>query len=339
MLIIIYFLAEIHEPYNLKWVIGYHLKTGYLLTTYWIKPDYEDVKKYAPFWHTDNKEDFLVHHDKDNHEKRIINRCSFFGKYEVDERGFPINPVARTGFTGRGELYQWGPSTGVGAILYIYTETTKEFKFLAVINGKDERLKDRRYTTPGGYVDPEEQFEDAAKRELIEEGLSHKNIKKEKEAEVEQLKTRMGKGEIVYYGYSDAKGNNTDNAWNESITYAFEIKPENLKDFGAENGSDAVKAMWMTIEIVEDSDEVKSLLINNKEDSKVEKGVEEEDQTVEDMETDESVEGKSTVDEKKSEFEKEKKLKVLEKKIKTIFSMEEKIDFVLKTFKVVTFNF
>ncbi|CAK5073520.1 unnamed protein product [Meloidogyne enterolobii] len=149
----------------------------------------------------------------------------------------------------------------------------------------------------------------------------------------------MGDGEIVYYGYSDAKGNNTDNAWNESITYAFEIKPENLKDFGAENGSDAVKAMWMTIEIDENSDEVKSLLINNKEDSKVEKGVEEEDQTVEDMETDESVEGKSTVDEKKSEFEKEKKLKVLEKKIKTIFSMEEKIDFVLKTFKVVTFNF
>jgi len=41
---------------------------------------------------------------------------------------------------------------------------------------------------------------------LIEEGLNHKNIKKEKEAEVEHLKTRMGKGEIVYYGYSDAKG-------------------------------------------------------------------------------------------------------------------------------------
>jgi len=41
---------------------------------------------------------------------------------------------------------------------------------------------------------------------LIEEGLNHKNIKKEKEAEVEQLKVLMGKGEIVYYGYSDAKG-------------------------------------------------------------------------------------------------------------------------------------
>uniref|UniRef100_A0A914KXE9 Nudix hydrolase domain-containing protein n=1 Tax=Meloidogyne incognita TaxID=6306 RepID=A0A914KXE9_MELIC len=339
MLIIIYFLAEIHETYNPEWVTGCHLLKGYLLSTYWIKPDYEDVKKYAGLWHTDNKEDFLVHHESKDDKKRIINRCSFFGKYQLDERGFPLNPVARTGFTGRGELYQWGPSTGVGAILYIYNETTNEFKFLAIMNGKHERLKNRRYTTPGGYVDPGEQFEDAAKRELIEEGLNHKNIKKDKEAEVEveHLKTRMGKGEIVYYGYSDAKGNNTDNAWNESITYAFEIKPENLKEFGAENGSDALKAMWMTIEIDEDSDEVKSLLINNKEDSEVEKEeVEKEDQAVEDMQIDESVEGKSTIGEKEkeSELEREKKLKVLlEKKIKTIFSMEEKIAFVLKTFK------
>ncbi|CAK5093139.1 unnamed protein product [Meloidogyne enterolobii] len=93
--------------------------------------------------------------------------------------------------------------------------------------------------------------------------------------------------------------------------------------------------MWMTIEIDEDSDEVKSLLINNKGESEVEK----EDQTVEDMQIDESVEGKSTVDEKESEFDNEKKFELLGKKIKTIFSMEEKIDFVLKTFKVVTFNF
>uniref|UniRef100_A0A915PDB3 Nudix hydrolase domain-containing protein n=2 Tax=Meloidogyne TaxID=189290 RepID=A0A915PDB3_9BILA len=289
--------SEIHVTYNPKWVIGYHLLTGYLLSTHWIKPDFDDVKKYAGLWHTDNKEDLLVHHESKDDKKRIINRCSFFGKYQLDENGFPLNPVARTGFTGRGELYQWGPSTGVGAILYIYNETTNEFKFLAIMNGKHEILKDRRYTTPGGYVDPGEQFEDAAKRELIEEGLNHKNIKKEKEAEVEQLKVLMGKGEIVYYGYSDAKGNNTDNAWNESITYAFEIKPENLKEFGAENGSDAVKAMWMTIEIDKDSDEVKSLLINNKEDSEVEK----EDQTVEDMQIEES--------EEKSGLEREKKLK------------------------------
>ena len=84
----------------------------------------------------------------------------------------------------------------------------------------------------------------------------------------------------------------------------------------------------MTIEIDENSAEVKSLLIKNKEDSEVEK----EDQTVEDMQIEES--------EEKSGLEREKKLKVLlEKKIKTIFSMEEKIAFVLKTFKVVTYNF
>nr|CAD2133894.1 unnamed protein product [Meloidogyne enterolobii] len=114
--------SEIHETYNPEWVTGCHLLKGYLLTTHWIKPDYENVKKYAPLWHTDNKEDFLVHHDKDNHEKRIINRCSFFGKYQLDERGFPLNPVARTGFTGRGELYQWGQ---VQELEQFYTYITK----------------------------------------------------------------------------------------------------------------------------------------------------------------------------------------------------------------------
>ena len=80
MLIIIFFsLAEIHVTYNPKWVIGYHLLTGYLLSTHWIKPDFDDVKKYAGLWHTDNKEDLLVHHDMKNDKKRIINRCSFFG--------------------------------------------------------------------------------------------------------------------------------------------------------------------------------------------------------------------------------------------------------------------
>jgi len=59
----------------------------------------------------------------------------------LGEHGHPINPIARTGFIKRGELYQWGPSKGVGAILYIYNETTNEFKFLAIMNGKHERLK------------------------------------------------------------------------------------------------------------------------------------------------------------------------------------------------------
>jgi len=59
-------------------------------------------------------------------------------KYELGEHGHPINPIARTGFIKRGELYQWGPSKGVGAILYTINEHN-EFMFLGVLSGKYER--------------------------------------------------------------------------------------------------------------------------------------------------------------------------------------------------------
>uniref|UniRef100_A0A915M3I5 Uncharacterized protein n=1 Tax=Meloidogyne javanica TaxID=6303 RepID=A0A915M3I5_MELJA len=128
--------SEFYGPYKPVKVVGLHLLRGYLPACDWIKPDEEDVKKYAKLWHTDNKEDLIIHHDIGNDEKRIIDRCSFYGKYELGEHGHPINPIARTGFIKRGELYQWGPSKGVGAILYTINEHN-EFMFLGVLNGSD----------------------------------------------------------------------------------------------------------------------------------------------------------------------------------------------------------
>nr|CAD2190071.1 unnamed protein product [Meloidogyne enterolobii] len=162
-----------YKPYKPNEVVGLHLKRGHLPASSWIKPDHEDVKLYSGLWHTDSEKDLIIHHDYDKNEKRILDRCSFYGKYELDENGYPINPITRTGFITRGELYQWGPSKGVGAILYSKS-INNEFSFLGVMNGKYERAEDRRITTPGGYVDPAEEFEDAAKRELIEEGLANK---------------------------------------------------------------------------------------------------------------------------------------------------------------------
>uniref|UniRef100_A0A915MR32 Nudix hydrolase domain-containing protein n=1 Tax=Meloidogyne javanica TaxID=6303 RepID=A0A915MR32_MELJA len=252
--------SEFYKPYKPNEVVGLHLKRGHLPASSWIKPDDKDVKKYSGLWHTDSEKDLIIHHDYDKNEKRILDRCSFYGKYELDENGYPINPITRTGFITRGELYQWGPSKGVGAILYSKS-INDEFSFLGVMNGKYERPEDRRITTPGGYVDPAEEFEDAAKRELIEEGLANKKIGKEEKAEFEnKLKKLMGDGELVIFGYNDAKETNTDNAWTESVTYAFGIDHKNLKEFEADHGSDAIKAMWMTIKVNEDSSEVKSLM-------------------------------------------------------------------------------
>ena len=74
-----YILAEFYGPYKPVKVVGLHLLRGYLPACDWIKPDEEDVKKYAKLWHTDNKEDLIIHHDIGNDEKRIIDRCSFYG--------------------------------------------------------------------------------------------------------------------------------------------------------------------------------------------------------------------------------------------------------------------
>nr|CAD2208000.1 unnamed protein product [Meloidogyne enterolobii] len=321
-----------YRPYKPNVVVGLHLKRGHLPASSWIKPDDEDVKKYSGLWHTDSEKDLIIHHDYDKNEKRILDRCSFYGKYELDENGYPINPITRTGFITRGELYQWGPSKGVGAILYSKS-INDEFSFLGVMNGKYERPEDRRITTPGGYVDPDEEFEDAAKRELIEEGLANKKVGKEEKAEFEnKLKTLMGDGELVIFGYNDAKETNTDNAWTESVTYAFGIDHKNLNEFEADHGSDAIKAMWMTIKVNEDSSEVKSLKEKViKEESKVEKT-----ESMDEMQVDLPVEHITFGDAEDFKLKKEREFKVknlLDKKIRNMFSIEEKIAFVLKTFK------
>jgi len=99
---------------------------------------------------------------------------------------------------------------------------------------------------------------------------------------------------------------NTDNSWSESVTYAFKIDNDNLNKFEAAEGDDAIKAMWMTIKVDENSAEVKSLM------------------------------EKAVNDESKMQVDEEKVKPMLDMKIKNMFSIEEKIDFVLKTFKVVT---
>ncbi|CAK5076085.1 unnamed protein product [Meloidogyne enterolobii] len=148
----------------------------------------------------------------------------------------------------------------------------------------------------------------------------------------------MGEGELVIFGYNDAKETNTDNAWTESVTYAFGIDHKNLNEFEADHGSDAIKAMWMTIKVNEDSSEVKSLKEKViKEETKVAK-----EEKMEEMQLDLPVEHITFGDVEDFKLKKEREFKVknlLDKKIRNMFSIEEKIAFVLKTFKVTIFNF
>nr|CAD2179619.1 unnamed protein product [Meloidogyne enterolobii] len=189
-------LSELYVKYKPTEVFGLNLARSYLPSSHWIKPDLEDVNLYKELWHSDNKLDLLPDHEKGNDKHRVINRCSFYGKYPV-HNGYPLNPVARTGFKGRGSFGQWGPTKGAGAILYVTDkEDFNKFEFLGVENGKYEK---RSYiVTPGGFVDMGEEFEYSAKRELIEEAFGLK--KKRNKEEFEKMEEIIGKGELVKFG-------------------------------------------------------------------------------------------------------------------------------------------
>lgn len=46
-----------------------------------------------------------------------INRASYNGEYKIDEQGYPINPIGRTGLRGRGLLGRWGPNHAADPIV------------------------------------------------------------------------------------------------------------------------------------------------------------------------------------------------------------------------------
>nr|CAD2182340.1 unnamed protein product [Meloidogyne enterolobii] len=250
-------LAGLYVKYKPTEVFGLNLARAYLPSSFWIKPDLEDVNLYKDLWHSDNKLDLLPDHQKGNDKHRVINRCSFYGKYPV-HNGYPLNPVARTGFKGRGSLGQWGPTNGAGAILYVTDEKDfNKFEFLGVENGKYEK---RSYiVTPGGFVDMGEEFEYSAKRELIEEAFGLK--KKKNKEEFEKMEEIIGKGELVKFGGAELSQLSTDNAWTESITFAFEVDSTIKEELKLKKGSDAQQVMWIQIKPVKDNakDELEKL--------------------------------------------------------------------------------
>nr|CAD2206918.1 unnamed protein product [Meloidogyne enterolobii] len=249
-------LSELYVKYKATEVFGLNLARSYLPSSYWIKPDLEDVNLYKDLWHSDNKLDLLPDHEKGNDKHRVINRCSFYGKYPV-HNGYPLNPVARTGFKGRGSFGQWGPTNGVGAILYVTDkEDFDKFEFLGVENGKYEK---RSYiVTPGGFVDMGEEFEYSAKRELIEEAFGLK--KKRNKEEFEKMEEIIGKGELVKFGGAELSQLSTDNAWTESITFAFGVDSTIKKELKLKKGSDAQQVMWIQIEPADKEIDVKTEL-------------------------------------------------------------------------------
>ncbi|HEX9153428.1 MAG TPA: NUDIX domain-containing protein [Candidatus Saccharimonadales bacterium] len=145
-----------------------------------------------------------------------------------DERGYPLNPMGRTGLTGRGMLNQWGPTPAADPILTRNNPETGVVEALLIQRGDTgERA------LPGGKVDPGEQPWQTAGRELVEE------------AGVQNVALDFRAAKEVYAGYVD-DSRNTDNAWMETTALHLRLDDQQSRDVVVEAGSDAAAVAWVT---------------------------------------------------------------------------------------------
>ncbi|KRX83187.1 ADP-ribose pyrophosphatase, mitochondrial [Trichinella sp. T6] len=171
-----------------------------------------------------------------------INRISYCGKYSI-LNGRPLNPVGRTGMSGRGCLGRWGPNHAVDPIV---TRWKCQTDGTIQVNGRTNRPI---LQFVSGMVDAGELVTDALKREFMEEAFDILNVSSQhQKASIEKLVAEsFQQAEVIYQGYVDDP-RNTDNAWME--TAAYNIHDETGEQLGSTElkaGSDAVGAKWTDI--------------------------------------------------------------------------------------------
>jgi ADP-ribose pyrophosphatase len=138
--------------------------------------------------------------------------------------GEPLNPRGRTGISGRGGLYLWGPNHAADLLLTRFNLSTNSLEALLI------QRKSGQWAIPGGMVDAGETASRAAMRELKEEaGISATTSEKTRE---------------LYRGYVDDP-RNTDNAWMETVVFHEHLGEVNpLPESNPTAGSDAQAAQW-----------------------------------------------------------------------------------------------
>lgn len=149
-----------------------------------------------------------------------------------DIYGRPMNPIGRTGLTGRGMLNKWGATQAADAVLTRQNPHTKKVEVLLVTRGDTGEL-----AVPGGKLNEGEMAWQAAGREVIEEtGLKG-------------IAIDFALARLVYVGYVD-DSRNTDNAWMESSVFHYHLTDDEATNVSVQAGSDADQASW--VELKED---------------------------------------------------------------------------------------
>ncbi len=145
------------------------------------------------------------------------------GYINIDTLGRPLNPIGRTGLSGKGGLWQWGPNVASDALLF--DKSAGELKVLLI------QRADGSWAMPGGFVNLCELSVLAAVRELGEEAVKNVSLLKDK---------FVNEAKMIYRGYADDP-RNTDHAWIETAVHMLLVPPElsgKLKLLAADDAHD-----------------------------------------------------------------------------------------------------
>jgi ADP-ribose pyrophosphatase len=183
-----------------------------------------------------------------------IDRRSFMGDYQI-VHGRPLNPMGRTGISGRGLLGRWGPNHAADPVVTrwkrnengeIIKDTKSEkqiLQFVSILRGDV-----KEWAIPGGMVDPGEDVSLTLKREFSEEAMNFiSSDAVGKKAIQDKVNDNFNHGKDVYKGYVDDP-RNTDNSWMETVARNFhDENGDGLGKFQLTAGDDAVGVKWTDV--------------------------------------------------------------------------------------------
>lgn len=183
-----------------------------------------------------------------------VNRTSHVQTYEIRD-GYPLNPVGRTGLSGRGVLGRWGPNHAADPIVTRWKRSKNLKQFINENSKKPvlqfvaiQRRDSGEWALPGGMVDPGEVVTSTVKREFMEEALNILENRSFTDDVTSKINSFFENGEEIYRGYVDDP-RNTDNAWMETVAMLFHDEAGDIVGtFPLSAGDDAVGVTWMDID-------------------------------------------------------------------------------------------
>lgn len=195
---------------------------------------------------TTKRADHIIHHArkfKFNALDGDVDRRSVEGKYLMTEGdiGRPLNPRGRTGVSGRGLLWRWGPNPGGDVIISRWKRRSGNLirdafeepivEVLMIKNGATDEMH-----LPGGLFVGRQNNEEFVAAEFAKALSETKVTKQVKIEEKKSMKALLETAKILFDGIlNDPR--NTDNAWVECTVTHYHDKEGNMTELLSSRGS------------------------------------------------------------------------------------------------------